>query len=266
MKKLLLLPILFSISTFAQTLAVVNGEEISTKSVNSFLKSMNQEANYDSLDQSEKNLILHQTIEKALLIQEAKKDKLDKNKDYLETLKNLESGLLVEFFMKNELEKIQIDKKDVESYYNSHLYEFKQDKKLKARHIVVEDLKVAKDIIKKLNSAKNKEDEFINLASEYSLDGAASNGGELGWFEKKDVVDDFWVASNSLKINEYSKEPVQSMFGYHIIFLNEIQEPLTIKLDQVYSNIETTLKMEKFQSIIDDRIKNIKQNAKIEIK
>lgn len=56
------------------------------------------------------------------------------------------------------------------------------------------------------------------------------------------------------------------MFGYHIIFLDEIQEPLTIKLDQVYSNIENQIRMDKFQSVIDERIKNIKKDAKIIIK
>ena len=40
---------------------------------------------------------------------------------------------------------------------------------------------------------------------------------------------------------------------YHI--LDEIQEPLTIKLDQVYSNIENQIRMDKFQSIIDEELK-----------
>ena len=41
---------------------------------------------------------------------------------------------------------------------------------------------------------------------------------------------------------------------------------LTIKLDQVYSNIENQIRMDKFQSVIDERIKNIKKDAKIIIK
>ena len=47
---------------------------------------------------------------------------------------------------------------------------------------------------------------------------------------------------------------------------DEIQEPLTIKLEQVYSNIENQIRMDKFQSVIDERIKNIKKDAKIIIK
>ena len=80
------------------------------------------------------------------------------------------------------------------------------------------------------------------------------------------MIDEFWDASVKLKPQEFTKEPVKSMFGYHIIFLDEIKEPLTIKLEQVYSNIENQIRMERFQSIIDEKIKNIKKDATITIK
>ena len=96
--------------------------------------------------------------------------------------------------------------------------------------------------------------------------GSRDSGGELGWFSKGDMIDEFWDATLKLKPKEFTKEPVKSMFGYHIIFLDEIQEPLTIKLEQVYSNIENQIRMDKFQTIIDEKIKNIKKDAQITIK
>ncbi len=250
----------------AQILATVNSQNITKEEVNNFLKSTNQEKSYENLDKKAQNLALHQTIEKTLLIQEAKKDKLDKNKEFLQTLEDFKNSLLVESFMKNEFSKIKVSKDEVENYYNAHLYEFKQDKKLKARHILVEDLKKALDIVKELESAKSKEIAFVELASKNSIDGSRDSGGDIGWFAKGDMIDEFWEASIKLKPQEFTKEPVKSMFGYHIIFLDEIQEPLTIKLEQVYSNIENQIRMERFQSIIDERIKNIKKDAKIIIK
>ena len=218
------------------------------------------------MDSKAKNLALHQTIEKTLLMQEAKKEKLDKSKDFLQTLEDFKKSLLVEQFMKSEFSKIKISKEEVENYYNAHLYEFQQDKKLKARHILVEDLKKALDITKELEASKNKEISFVELASKYSIDGSREKGGDIGWFKKGDMIDEFWDASLALKPQEFTKEPVKSMFGYHIIFLDEIQEPLTIKLEQVYSNIENQIRMERFQSIIDEKIKGIKKEAKITIK
>lgn len=250
----------------AEILAVVNKENITVKDVDSFLLSTDVDKEYKELDQKAKNLALHQTIEKTLLIQEAKKEKLNQDRDFIETLKEFENSLLVELFMKSEFSKVKVTKNEVEEYYNKHLYEFKQDKKLKARHILVEDIKLASDIIKELQKSKNKELEFVNLASKYSIDGSRDSGGDLGWFQQGDMIDEFWDASIKLKVQEFTKEPVKSMFGYHIIFLDEIQEPLTIKLEKVYSNIEHQIRLEKFQSVIDDRIKNIKKGAKITIK
>ena len=264
--KFLITIFVLALSLNAQTLATVNKQEITVEDVNSFLKATNQDKSYKELDSKAQNLALHQTIEKTLLIQEAKKERIDSSKEYKDTLEEFQKSLLVEFFMKSEFSKIKVPKNEVENYYNSHLYEFKQDKKLKARHILVEDLKQALDIIKKLEASKNKEITFVELASKNSIDGSRDSGGDIGWFAKGDMIDEFWDASLALKPQEFTKEPVKSMFGYHIIFLDEIQEPLTIKLEQVYSNIENQIRMDKFQTIIDEKIKNIKKDAQITIK
>lgn len=264
--KFLITIFVLALSLNAQTLATVNKQEITVEDVNSFLKATNQEKSYKELDSKAQNLALHQTIEKTLLIQEAKKERIDSSKEYKDTLEEFQKSLLVEFFMKSEFSKIKVPKNEVENYYNSHLYEFEQDKKLKARHILVEDLKQALDIIKKLEASKNKEITFVELASKNSIDGSRDSGGDIGWFKKGDMIDEFWDASVKLKPQEFTKEPVKSMFGYHIIFLDGIQEPLTIKLEQVYSNIENQIRMDKFQTIIDEKIKNIKKDAQITIK
>ena len=67
-------------------------------------------------------------------------------------------------FYENEFSKIKYQKMRVENYYNSHLYEFQQDKKLKARHILVENIKTTSDIIKELEKSKT-EITFVELAS-----------------------------------------------------------------------------------------------------
>ena len=266
MKKFITASIFLAISLNAQTLATVNNQEIKVEDVNNFLKSTDQNMDYNKLDNKAKNLTLHQTIEKTLLIQEAQKENLDETEEFKNTIEDFKNSLLVEFFMKNEFSKIEISKNEVENYYNSHLYEFQQDKKLKARHILVENIKTASDIIKELEKSKNRELTFVELASKNSIDGSRQSGGELGWFSKGDMIDAFWDATLKLKPKEFTKEPVKSMFGYHIIFLDEIQEPLTIKLEKVYSNIENQIRMDKFQSVIDERIKNIKKDANIIIK
>ena len=76
-----------------------------------------------------------------------------------------------------------------------------------------EALKTAKEVIKKLNDGGD----FATLAKEYSKDGSADNGGSLGRFGQGDMVKEFEEAAYKLEVGKYTKEPVKTQFGYHII-------------------------------------------------
>ena len=76
-----------------------------------------------------------------------------------------------------------------------------------------EALKTAKEVIKKLNDGGD----FAALAKEYSKDGSADNGGVLGRFGQGDMVAEFESAAYKLEVGKYTKEPVKTQFGYHII-------------------------------------------------
>lgn len=74
-------------------------------------------------------------------------------------------------------------------------------------------LETAKEVIKKLDEGKD----FAELAKEYSKDGSASDGGNLGRFGHGDMVEEFEEAAYKLEVGKYTKEPVKTKFGYHII-------------------------------------------------
>lgn len=79
---------------------------------------------------------------------------------------------------------------------------------------------LAKEIIKKLNDG----DDFAELAKEYGSDGTASKGGDLDWFNKGAMDEAFEKAAYALKKDKYTKTPVKSMFGYHIILKTDEKE------------------------------------------
>ena len=84
-----------------------------------------------------------------------------------------------------------------------------------------EALKKAKDIIKKLD----KGEDFDKLAKENSDDeGSKEKGGDLGYFNKGDMVEEFENAAYDLKVSEYTKEPVKTQFGYHVILKTDVME------------------------------------------
>jgi len=125
--------------------------------------------------------------------------------------------------------------------------------------------KKAEEIIEKL---KNGED-FKKLAEKYSDDeGTKKNGGLFSDFEKSEVVSEFWNATSKLKDNEYTKEPVKSDYGYHIILrVSQKEKP---KLKDVKDEIKETLVTNKLSNDSNlssktwDRIRKEKYKLKIE--
>lgn len=116
-------------------------------------------------------------------------------------------------------------------------------------------LDTAKEIIAKLNNGED----FATLAKEYSKDGSASNGGAVGEFNRGDMVDEFFEAALKLKVGEYTKEPVKSEFGYHIILkTNQKEKPA---LDTVKEEIIEILAEEK---VSDDA--NLSYKALIQLR
>jgi len=151
--------------------------------------------------------------------------------------------------------KTLVKDKDIEEYY-----EEKAIGDIKASHILIkpdatEDmtadekkkaeeaaLKKAKDIIKKLD----KGEKFEDLAKEYSADSSASDGGNLGYFNRGEMVSEFEDASIKLKVGKYTTEPVKSQFGYHII----------LKTDQKDKPELKEIKEEIRETLIDELIQN----------
>ena len=194
------------------------------------------------------------------------------SEDELEDMLRLEfrrNAAINDFIEKN------IKDKEIEKYYENDIYG-----EVKASHILItpsvsedattdekkkaedEALKEAKKIIKELKNGKK----FADLAKKYSKDEAsASNGGDLGYFDLNEMVDEFSDAVKKLKVDEYTKEPVKSSFGYHIILkTGEKEKP---KLKDVKDTILETLREEKlnedpalyYKALVDIREeKNIK--------
>ena len=85
-------------------------------------------------------------------------------------------------------------------------------KSIKARHILVEHEYEAQDIERKLKEGTA----FEELAQKFSKCPSAKNGGDLGYFGKTRMVEEFANAAFDLEKGEVSP-PVRTKFGYHLI-------------------------------------------------
>lgn len=137
-------------------------------------------------------------------------------------LKNNKLSKVVEKYIKDKL-----TEKEMKKYYEESIVG-----DISAKHILIKteaaedatdeeiaqiEEKAKKEAESLIERLKNGED-FSTLAKEYSQDeGSKSKGGDLGYFNKGAMVQEFEDAAYKLEVNAYTTEPVKTSYGYHII-------------------------------------------------
>ena len=244
----------------------VNGEPITKEELKQVVGPM--ASNIDGMDKSTKDKIINMLVERKLLIQNALKSGIENNDTYKKKLKVLKRELALTLWMEQEAKKIESSTTDAElkDFYNKNRDRFKTPPQLKARHILVKTKEEAEEIIKKLSDAKDIKAEFIKLAKEKSIGPSGKDGGDLGWFPLNRMVPEFSKSASKLKKGEFTKEPVKTQFGYHVIYLED-KKPESIKsFDEVKPQIKALVNRKKFNDLIESTVKNLKKSAKIELK
>ena len=169
-----------------------------------------------------------------------------------------EAGMTLDYYKETQREELLLTKLQTDLVNNPEVVDV-----IKARHILVTSEEEATDIIAKLDAGED----FAALAQEYSLDGSAADGGDLGYFAANGVttsrmVDEFTEGCLALEIGQYSPEPVQSQFGYHIILLEDKA-----------SDVNLLEEAEKYSSVLEGIYRyglnnlaaNLAETAEIEI-
>ena len=128
--------------------------------------------------------------------------------------KNIADVLLWEYLVKKEIKK-NITEKKIKKKYNEMAKITREIIEIYAYDILVNFEKDAKKIIEELNNGKN----FQELARKKSIGPAGPNGGILGWIQRGMMVAEFEEAAFKLEINTYTKIPVKTQFGWHIIYV-----------------------------------------------
>ena len=181
--------------------------------------------------------IVNKIISDHLISKQAYKDNLDKNKTVIAAVKKVKDKIMVQFWINNYVTK-QLNPKNIEKVYQNYLKNFKSSKEFNASHILIEEEKSALNIIKKLS----KNGDFVSLAKKFSIGPSGKNGGQLGWFSSGRMVKEFEKATFLLKKGQFTKTPVKTQFGFHIIQLNDIRKSTPKKLSDIMPDIHKLIK------------------------
>ena len=168
-----------------------------------------------------------------LVYQAAVEAKVQDMPEYKAQLKTAKEDLARKVYIENVIAK-KVDDAAVKQFYdNDYVKNFESKKEVKAKHILVADEKLAKDIIRKLNKGAD----FDTLGKEHSLDKAV----DLGYFTEEIMVPEFTKAAFSMKKGEYTKAPVKTQFGYHVILVEDFRDSKPHDLKEVEPQIRNLL-------------------------
>ncbi len=139
--------------------------------------------------------------------------------------------------------------------YDAKFADAAETKEYNAAHILVKTEEEAKELKTQIDAGAD----FADLAKQHSSDGAAANGGDLGWFSDGMMVKPFQDAVFAMEVGKVS-DPVQTQFGWHLIQLKETRVKSAPTLDDMREELAAEIE----QSAVEAHIKSITDAANIE--
>ncbi len=258
--------VLLTVAQAEEIYGTVNGTPITEEDIASTIGQAG--ISFKTLNPEMQKRVLDMVVDRKLLTEAALKSGVENTKEYKTQLDLMKKDLALDLFMRKEMKALEASftKEKLQEEYKKNQKLYSTPKKLKARHILVKTEDEAKAIIKELDSAKDKKAKFIELAKAKSTGPSGKDGGDLGWFELKMMVPEFSAAADKLKKGEYSKTPVKTEYGYHIIMLDDRKESSVRPFKDVEAQIKNSLVSKAFADTIKKKTEELRKAAKIELK
>jgi peptidyl-prolyl cis-trans isomerase C len=234
-------------------LAKVNGAEIRQSDV-----ALAEEELGPSLAQmdpaTKKDNVLAFLIDMKIVAKAAEDKKIENSEDFKKRLAFTRNRLLMDSLLASEGKAATTDEA-MKKVYEEAAKQISGEQEVHARHILVE----TEDEAKAIKAELAKGADFAELAKKKSKDPGASDGGDLGFFTKEQMVPEFSTVAFALEPGKIS-DPVKSQFGWHIIKVEEKRNRKAPDFDQVKSQIETYV-TRKAQA---DYVAKLREAAKVE--
>lgn len=237
------------------TVATINGATITETDLTSAMEEFEQQlARVPEAER--KKVTLERIIDMRIIAQAAAKDGLDKDPTVLRRLESIRVQLLTSEYVRKKVEAAITDD-DLKARYEKEMAAYTAPEEVKASHILVETKEQADEVMKELAAGKA----FADIAKEKSIDpGSKENGGDLGYFQRGQMVPEFEQAAFSLEKGAVTKEPVQTQFGFHIIKQEDKRAGEKPAFDAVKDQVREVVAAEKFR----EALAALRKDAKID--
>jgi peptidyl-prolyl cis-trans isomerase C len=234
-----------------QVLATVNGKALTAGDIERY-----RERRPESEGTPQE--LLQELINIELLVQDAERSKLDEGDEFRLEMEMTRRALLAQFAVRDQIDGNPVSEAEMRKVYDEQIGSAETKKEYHARHILLESEADAKAVIAELDGGAD----FATLAKERSTGPSGPQGGDLGFFEPGQMVPEFSQAVSAMETGSYSKAPVQTQFGWHVIKLEETRDVAGPPFEAVKPQIENMLQSMQVRTYLE----GLREAAKIEVK
>src|SRR6056297_708471 len=169
-------------------------------------------------------------------------------------------SLIINKLQETVMGEAEVTEEEMQSYYDENTSQFEVQEQVQASHILLEDEETAQEVLTELENGAD----FAELAKEYSTGPSAEDGGSLGFVSKdQNIAQGFKDALFKLEVGSVS-DVVETQYGFHIIKVSDKKEAGTRSYDEVKEQIRQQLTNQKGQSIWDQFVRDLRDEAQIE--
>jgi peptidyl-prolyl cis-trans isomerase C len=228
----------------ADPVATVDGVAISAEQANVLINEQTARGapNNKELQDKVREFLIRNTV----VAQAARAKGFDKKPEIAAKVELSTQAVLIRAYLQDWIASHPVSDDDLKKRYED-IKKKAGNKEYHARHILVATEDEALALIAKLDGGAKIED----LAKESSLDpGSKENGGDLNWAAPSNFVQPFSEGLVKLEKGTYTKTPVKTDFGYHIIYLEDIRDLKAPAFDEVKAQLLPSLQQEKVEQHI----------------
>lgn len=190
-------------------------------------------------------------VNSKLVYQAAQQARVEETPEYQRQLVTAKEDLARKLYLEKKVEE-KVTDEAVKKLYDEYTSKFESQKEIKAKHILLDSEEKANEVINKLKNGGS----FDALAKEYSKDQAV----DLGYFTSDMMVPEFSEAAFNMNKDEYSKTPVKTEFGYHVILVEDIRASKPVELKELEPQLKNMVSQQAITEIFDE----LRKNAKVE--
>jgi peptidyl-prolyl cis-trans isomerase C len=207
----------------------------------------------DALANVDRDKALHDLIAMEVLAQKAREQGLHLRSDIAAEAELQYKTLLQQTLVREWIADIKVTPDEIAARYAVQ----KPDRQYKLSHILLKDERSARIAI----AALEKGSPFEKIAHQHTLDKHTRKDGNLGWLMLNQLEEPFADATRNLNAGQFTRQPVQTSYGWHVIRLHETRDLKKPSLDDMRSILRSEILQEKVQA----RMQELLKEAKIEI-